>query len=102
MGRREDAARASESTDWSGATVDREPREVMVVHSARFPRDLSRLLEEEATRRGTNPSALMRDLVEQALRPQQGESDAPVTIRPSEIRRTLDAALDAALGRLAA
>jgi hypothetical protein len=51
MGKREDALRASESTDWSGATVDREPREVMVVHSARFPRALSRLLEEEASRR---------------------------------------------------
>ncbi|HEX7744025.1 MAG TPA: hypothetical protein VF462_02015 [Micromonosporaceae bacterium] len=82
--------------------MEREPREVMVVHSARFPRDLSRLLEEEATRRGTNPSALMRQLVEQALAPPAGEPDEPVMIRPSEIRRTVDAALDAALRRSAA
>jgi hypothetical protein len=44
----------------------------------------------------------MRQLVEQALTPPAGEPDEPVMIRPSEIRRTVDAALDAALGRYAA
>lgn len=90
---REEAMRASENRDWTGATAEPEPREVMVVHSARFPRDLSRLLEEEAARRGTNPSALIRELVEEALTPAAGEQDEPVMVRPSEIRRALDAAL---------
>lgn len=91
MGRREEALRALEDTDWSQATVDREPREVMVVHSTRFPRELSRLLEDEATRRGTNPSALIRDLVERALRPDGGEDT--VTVRVSALRQEIEQAI---------
>lgn len=94
MAAREDAMRALEDRNWmTNAEVDHQPRQVMVVHSARFPRELSRRLEEEATRRGTNPSALMRELVEQALTPPAGEPDEPVMVRPSELRRALDAAL---------
>ena len=41
---REDAMKALAETDWSGATVDRDPRPVSVVHSARMPAELSAIL----------------------------------------------------------
>jgi hypothetical protein len=75
---------------------------VMVVHSARFPRELSRLLEEEADRRGLNPSSLLRLLAEEALTRASAVADEPVTVRPSEIRQRVADAVDAVLRNRAA
>jgi hypothetical protein len=85
---RDEALRALEERDWSGATVDRETRPVMIVHSARIPADLSERLEAEATRRGITPSALIRDLVEEGLRPDT--VDETVTVRLSDLHRAID------------
>lgn len=57
--------------DWRGATVDSEARPVMIVHSARIPAELSERLEAEAACRRLTPSALIRELVEEGLRPAQ-------------------------------
>jgi predicted DNA-binding protein len=85
---RDEALRALHDTDWSGAEVVREPRPVMVVHSARIPGELSERLEAEATRRGITPSALIRTLVEEGLR--QAAEDATVTVRLADLHRAID------------
>jgi predicted DNA-binding protein len=61
------------------------------VHSVRLDPDLSEQLEAEATRRGINPSALMRELVELGLR--QLAEDTQVTVRIGDLHRVLDQAL---------
>ena len=78
-------------TDWTGATVEREPRPVSVVHSVRFAAELSERLEAEAQRRGLTPSALVRELVETGLAPIA--EDATVTVRISDLHHAIDAAL---------
>jgi hypothetical protein len=88
---RKKAADALASTDWSGATVDRQSRSVSVVHSVRFPADLSRKLEAEADRQGVTPSVLIRDLVSAAL--VAGEKDETVTVRIADLHRAIDLAL---------
>src|ERR671919_715162 len=45
---RDEAERSLANTDWTNATVDREPRQVSIVHSVRFPAELSKKLEAEA------------------------------------------------------
>ena len=49
---RDDAMRALDSTDWTGAAVEAEPRAVSFVYSVRIPADLSGHLDAEAERRG--------------------------------------------------
>ena len=88
---REDAERALASTDWTQATVEREPRPSSVVHSVRFPAELSRKLEAEAGRQGVTPSVLIRDLVAAALL--AAEQDETVTVRVSDLHRAIDLAL---------
>jgi predicted DNA-binding protein len=88
---RDEAMQALENTDWSGATVERERRPVSVIHSVRFPTELSERLEAEATRRGLTPSALIRDLVDAALTGTPDE--ATVTVRVADLHRAIDSAL---------
>jgi hypothetical protein len=88
---RKAAQDALASTDWTGATVDREPRPVSVVHSVRFPADLSKRLEAEADRQGVNPSVLIRDLVAAAL--VAAEQDETVTVRIADLHRAIDLVL---------
>jgi predicted DNA-binding protein len=85
---REDAMRALESTDWSGATVERETRPVSVVHSVRLPADLSDRLETEAVRRGVTPGALIRELVDAGLN--VVTADTVVTVRVADLHRAID------------
>ena len=91
MGRREDAERALNGTDWSGASVDRDARPVSVVHSVRFPAELSTRLEAEAHRQGVTPSVLIRELVSAALL--AVEQDETVTVRVADLHRAIDRAL---------
>jgi hypothetical protein len=88
---RKDAERVLTNPDWTGAVVDREPAKVSVVHSVRFPTELSRRLEAEATRKGVTPSVLIRDLVAAAL--VAPEHDQTVTVRVADLHRAIDLAL---------
>ncbi len=88
---RKGAEQALAATDWTGATVEREPRPASVVHSVRFPADLSRRLEAEADRQGVTPSVLIRDLVTGALA--AAHRDETVTIRVADLHRAIDLAL---------
>lgn len=85
---REDAMQALADTDWSGATVEREPRPVSVVHSVRLPTELSGRLEAEAQRRGLTPGALIRELVGAGL--SGADDDAIVTVRVGDLHRAID------------
>ena len=60
---RNDAMRALDITDWTGSTVETEPRPLSFVYSVRIPADMSTTFESEAKRRGLPPSALIRELV---------------------------------------
>nr|MDT0663499.1 hypothetical protein [Micromonospora sp. DSM 115978] len=89
MGAREDAVRASENPDWSGAEVEHAPppRPAMTVHSVRLPREVSEWVEAEAERTGVLPSVVIRNLVERAARPTApGET---VTVRMDVLRSNL-------------
>lgn len=99
MTSRDDALKALEDRDWSGATVEHAPQPTMIVHSVRLPADLSRWLEEQATRLDIKPSALIRNLVERASRPDSDEET--VTVRVSELRREVQQAVDRAIARAA-
>jgi predicted DNA-binding protein len=85
---RDDAIRALDSTDWTGATVETEPRTASFVYSVRIPADLSEDLETEATRRGLTPSGLIRELVTAGLG--AVDDNATVTLRVADLRRAID------------
>ncbi|MFC6022960.1 hypothetical protein ACFP2T_43270 [Plantactinospora solaniradicis] len=95
MGSREDALRSLEDRDWSGAEVEHTPRSAMIVHSIRLPEDASRWVEAEAVRQGTNPSVVIRGLVERAARPQP--SGETVVVRVDELRRNVLQAVEQAI-----
>jgi predicted DNA-binding protein len=85
---RDDAMRALEDTDWTGATVETEGRPVSFVYSVRIPADMSTTLEAEAERRGLTPSALIRELVGAGLG--AVADDTVVTLRVADLRRAID------------
>jgi hypothetical protein len=64
---------------------------VKVALTTRFPRELLERLAIEAQRRGTNPSEVVRDLVDRGLRTL--EESPVVTIRVADAHAALDAAL---------
>lgn len=88
---RKEALDALAQTDWTEASVQHERRAVSVVHSVRFPADLSGRVEAEAKRRGLTPSALIRELVEAGLA--EAERDATVTVRAADLHRAIDLVL---------
>ncbi|HZN19376.1 MAG TPA: hypothetical protein VFB84_14545 [Micromonosporaceae bacterium] len=89
---REDAVRALEERDWvTGAEVEREPRPAMIVVSVRLPGELAVWVGDEAERRGVYPSAVIRDLVEQARR--EASVDETITMRRSDLHRAIDEAV---------
>jgi predicted DNA-binding protein len=85
---RDDAMRALDSTDWTGATVETEPRPVSFVYSVRIPAEMSTAIDAEADRRGITPSALIRELVGAGLG--AVTDDTVVTLRVSDLRRAID------------
>jgi predicted DNA-binding protein len=88
---RDEAMQVLAETDWSGATVERERRPVSVIHSVRFPAEVSDRLEAEAERRGLTPSALVRELVEAGL--SDVDDNTTVTVRVADLHRAIDRAL---------
>ncbi|RQX14316.1 hypothetical protein DLJ58_01420 [Micromonospora arida] len=68
------------------------PRKVTMVYSTRLPDDLSRWLVEEASRRGTNPSVMLRELVADGKR--AAAADRMVTVRLSDLHRAINDATD--------
>ena len=87
MSDREEALRILESRDWTGGEVDREERKTTVVFSVRLPADLAEALAEEASRRGTTPSVVLRGLVE-TLR--HRDEEVVVTMRLADLHRAID------------
>lgn len=83
----DEAAAALESRDWSDAKVDERPRQVSVVQSVRFSRELTERLMAEAARRGCTPSEVIRDLVEDGL----SNVDESATVRLADVRRAIEA-----------
>jgi predicted DNA-binding protein len=92
MGRREDALKALNDRDWSGAEVEHNPRPAMTVQSIRLPEHLQQWLEGEANRLGTNPSAVIRGLVERAARP--ADVGEMVTVRADKLRQKVQQAVE--------
>ncbi|MFG1804642.1 hypothetical protein ACGFI4_31310 [Micromonospora carbonacea] len=86
MTSRDDALRALNDSDWSGAEVDHSTAKV--VHSTRLPPEVSSRLEAEAHRRGITPSALICELVDAGLAPVA--DDTTVTVRAADLRRAID------------
>ncbi|WP_123809784.1 hypothetical protein OG799_27580 [Micromonospora sp. NBC_00898] len=90
---RDEAMRAAqEPIDWSGAEVETTPRRVTMVYSTRLPDDLSRWLVEEASRRGINPSVMLRELVADGKR--AAAEDKIVTFRLSDLHRAINQVAD--------
>ncbi|QGN45966.1 hypothetical protein GKC29_03270 [Micromonospora sp. WMMC415] len=92
MNRDEAIQAAQEPIDWSGAEVETTPRKVTMVYSTRLPDDLSRWLVEEASRRGTNPSVILRELVAEGKR--AAAEDRMITVRLSDLHRAINHAAD--------
>jgi predicted DNA-binding protein len=88
---RDEAMQALADTDWTETAVERERRPVSVIHSVRFPAEVSERLEAEAERRGLTPSALVRELVEAGL--SDINDDTTVTVRVADLHRAIDRAL---------
>ncbi|MET8907573.1 hypothetical protein [Micromonospora sp. NPDC004551] len=92
---RDDAIEAAKQPiDWTDATVDTTVRKATMVYSTRLPDDLATWLEDEATRRGINPSAALRELVADAKR--TAEQDKTVTVRLSELHQVINQIADRA------
>lgn len=87
MSRFEESAEALESRDWSDAQVEDRPRNVTVVQSVRFSRELTERLMAEAARRGVTPSDVIRDFVEAGLT----KVDESATVSLADVRRAIDA-----------
>lgn len=87
MSRFEESAEALESRDWSDAQVEDRPRNVTVVQSVRFSRELTERLMAEAARRGVTPSDVIRDFVEAGLT----KVDDSTTVSLADVRRAIDA-----------
>jgi hypothetical protein len=92
MDRDEVMRAAQEPIDWSGAEVETTPRRVTMVYSTRLPDDLSRWLVEEASRRGINPSVMLRELVADGKR--AAAEDKIVTFRLSDLHRAINQVAD--------
>lgn len=88
---RDDAMRALDSTDWTGAAVEAEPRAVSFVYSVRIPADLSGHLDAEAERRGLTPSGLIREMVTAGLG--AVADDTVVTLRVADLHRAIDSVI---------
>jgi hypothetical protein len=94
MGVRDEALRALENRDWSGAAVDDSPPPSTVVQSTRLPVDLFERLVATAEERGVKPGVLVRQFVEQGLSPAGVSGIA--TVHLDRLRAELDQAVQRA------
>jgi hypothetical protein len=88
----EQALAGLDFTEVDGEVV--EASRAKVVHSARIPPHYSEQLEAEATRLGTNPSALICEYVIEALN--RARQDEVVTLRRSDLQRAIEKVIKAA------
>lgn len=95
---REDALKQAEGPiDFTGATVEHEPRPVRMTYSVRLRKrdgELARWLVEEATRRDLTPSDLLRELANEARLRADADEDKVVLVRVGELRHIVDQLAD--------
>jgi predicted transcriptional regulator len=87
MTKREEAMRALESRDWSGAEVD-EGRKASTVYSVRVDRELAEWIAAEADRRSVSPSLVIRDALLEAKT--AAANDQTVTLKLSDLHRAVN------------
>ncbi|MDA1361944.1 ribbon-helix-helix domain-containing protein [Glycomyces luteolus] len=88
MTKREEALRALESRDWTGAVVDDAKRQTSIVYSVRVDQELSEWIAAESERRGVSPSLIIRDALTEAKAAQA--SDETVTLKLSDLHRAVN------------
>lgn len=88
MTSREEALRALESRDMTGAYIDDGKRSVSIVHSVRVDQELAEWIASEADRRSVSPSLVIRDALVEAKTAQA--SDQTVTMKLSDLHRAVN------------
>jgi hypothetical protein len=88
MTKREEALRALESRDWSGAVVDDTKPQISTVYSVRVDQELSEWIAAEADRRGVSPSLIIRDALTEARSAEA--NDQTVTLKLSDLHRAVN------------
>jgi hypothetical protein len=88
MTTREEALRALESRDWTGAVVDDAKRQVSTVFSVRVDQELSEWIAAESERRGVSPSLIIRDALTEAKAAEV--ADQMVTLKLSDLHRAVN------------
>ena len=88
MTKREEALRALESRDWSGAEIDDTKRSISIVYSVRVDQELSEWIAAEADRRSVSPSLVIRDALAEAKAAEA--SDQTVTLKLSDLHRAVN------------
>lgn len=99
---RDEAIRALASTDWSGATVDREPAQVAwVSQGVKLRPWTSEALVAAAKAKGVRPATLARELLEHALAAPTTavapDEPAVVTVRVDRLRAAMDQVIQQAI-----
>lgn len=87
MVKREEAMRALESRDWTGAEID-EGKKVSIVYSVRVDSELAEWIASEADRRSVSPSLVIRDALVEAKTAEA--SDETVTLKLSDLHRAVN------------
>lgn len=88
MTKREEALRALESRDWSGAEIDDTKRQISIVYSVRVDQELSEWIAAESDRRGVSPSLIIRDALTEAKAAEV--ADQTVTLKLSDLHRAVN------------
>ncbi len=88
MTSREEALRALESRDFTGAYIDDTKRSISVVYSVRVDQELSEWIAAEADRRSVSPSLVIRDALVEAKTAEA--SDQTVTLKLSDLHRAVN------------
>jgi hypothetical protein len=88
MTSREEALRALESRDWTGAVVDDAKRQISTVFSVRVDQELSEWIAAESERRGVSPSLVIRDALTEAKAAEV--ADQTVTLKLSDLHRAVN------------
>jgi hypothetical protein len=88
MTSREEALRALESRDLTGAYIDDVKRSISIVYSVRVDQELSEWIAAESDRRGVSPSLIIRDALTEART--AAASDETVTLKLSDLHRAVN------------
>ena len=87
MTSREEALRALESRDWSGAEAA-DAKKASFVYSVRVDTELAEWIASEADRRSVSPSLVIRDALIEAK--SAAASDQTVTLKLSDLHRAVN------------